>query len=141
MDFSEVLQFARRAAAAYQEEPAIRAVVGPDPALTVSNLRGVDVRAFVEVDEGKRRQWVVVRGTANLMNAAEDADYLKVHSADLGIVVHRGFLDDERAVWTFVQPLLGQASRRGSPDTASVAHSPSSSRCAEHAGSAPSPRW
>lgn len=106
MDFAEVLEFARRASAAYQDEAAIRSVVGPKPVLTVSNLRGVDVRAFVEVDEGERRQWVVVRGTANLPNAAEDADYVKVDSPELGIAVHRGFLDDERAVWSFVQPLL-----------------------------------
>lgn len=106
MDFAEVLVFARRAAAAYQDEPAIRAVVGPQPALTASNLRGVDVRAFVEVDEGQRRQWVVVRGTANLKNAEEDADYAKVGAPELGIVVHGGFLDDAHAVWSFARPLL-----------------------------------
>lgn len=106
MDFTEVLDSARRAAAAYQDEPAIRAVVGPQPALTTSDLRGVDVRAFVEVDERQRRQWVVVRGTANLLNAAEDADYTKVNAPELGIVVHQGFLDDAEAVWSFARPLL-----------------------------------
>ena len=106
MEFTEVLDFARRAAAAYQDEPAIRAVVGPQPALTTSDLRGVDVRAFVEVDERQRRQWVVVRGTANLLNAAEDADYTKVNAPELGIVVHQGFLDDAEAVWSFARSLL-----------------------------------
>jgi triacylglycerol lipase len=106
LDFGEVLDFARRTSAVYQDEAAIRAVVGPQPVLTVSNLARVDVRAFVEVDEAQRRQWVVVRGTANLMNAAEDADYAKVEAPDLGIVVHQGFHDDAEAVWTFARPLL-----------------------------------
>ncbi len=106
LTFAEMLEFARRANAAYQDEPAIRAVVGPASALTVTTLGGVDVRAFVEVDEARRVQWVVVRGTANLMNAAEDADYVKVKAPDLGIEVHQGFLDDADAAWTFVRPLL-----------------------------------
>ncbi len=106
MAFAEVLEYARRSLAAYQDEAAIRAVAGPGPTLTVGNLSHVDVRAFVEVDEARRRQWVVIRGTANLRNAAEDADYAKVQSPDLGIAVHQGFLDDERATWTFARPLL-----------------------------------
>jgi ABC-type uncharacterized transport system auxiliary subunit len=101
VDFTEVLAYARRANAAYQDDAAIRAVVGPGPILTVANLPGVDVRAFVEVDEAKGRQWVVVRGTANLKNAAEDAEYTKVDALELGAPVHQGFVQDARAVWSF----------------------------------------
>jgi hypothetical protein len=104
--FAELLEYARRANAAYQDEPAIRAVAGPGAALTVSNLPGVDVRVFVEVDEARRRQWVAVRGTANLRNVAEDAEYLKVEARELGIHVHEGFLMDARKVWSFARPLL-----------------------------------
>jgi hypothetical protein len=106
MDFGDILAYARRANAAYQDEAAIRAVVGPGPALTVADLRGVDVRAFVEVDEPERRQWLVVRGTANLKNAAEDADYAKVKVPELEVPVHQGFVEDARAVWSFARPLL-----------------------------------
>jgi len=106
LDFTEVLDFARRTAAVYQDEPAIRAVVGPEVLLTVSDLARVDVRAFVEVDEGQRRQWVVVRGTANLKNAEEDAEYAKVGAPGLDIMVHKGFLDDAQVVWSFARPLL-----------------------------------
>jgi predicted lipase len=101
-----VLDYARRASAAYQSDEAIRAVVGAGPTLTVANLPGVDVRAFVEVDEAKRVQWVAVRGTANLENAVEDADYTKVPVRELGIPVHVGFADDARAVWSFAHPQL-----------------------------------
>jgi hypothetical protein len=106
MDFAEILAYARRANAAYQDEAAIRAVVGPGPVLTVADLPGVDVRAFVEVDEARDRQWVVVRGTANLKNAAEDADYAKVEAPELDVPVHEGFVEDARAVWSFARPLL-----------------------------------
>jgi signal peptidase II len=102
----EVLAYARRASAAYADEAAIRAAVGPGPTLTVASLSGVDVRVFVEIDEAKGVQWVAVRGTANLQNAAEDADYTKVPARDLGIPVHAGFIDDARAVWSFVRPQL-----------------------------------
>lgn len=105
-DFGEVLDYARRANAAYGDEAAIRAVVGPGPLVTVADLPGVDVRAFVEVDETRRRQWVAVRGTANLRNVTEDAEYAKVDARDLGVPVHEGFLADARAVWTFARPLL-----------------------------------
>lgn len=106
VDLDEVLDYARRASAAYGDEAAIRAAIGPGPALTVGNLPGVDVRAFVEVDEAKRVQWLAVRGTANLENAAEDADYAKVSAPELGIVVHAGFVADARVVWSFARPLL-----------------------------------
>jgi predicted lipase len=64
------------------------------------------VRAIVEVDEARHRQWVVVRGTANLANVVEDADYAKAEAPDLGIPVHQGFVLDARAVWSFARPLL-----------------------------------
>jgi hypothetical protein len=103
---AEVLDYARRASAAYADEAGIRAVIGPGPTLAVADLPGVDVRAFVEVDEAKRVQWVAVRGTANLKNAWEDAEYAKVEAPDLGIPVHEGFVDDAQAVWSFARPRL-----------------------------------
>jgi hypothetical protein len=102
----EILDYARRAGAAYKDETAIRAVVAPGSILAVADLPGVDVRAFVEVDEASGVQWVAVRGTANFKNVAEDADYTKVLVPDLGIPVHAGFVQDARAVWSFAQPRL-----------------------------------
>jgi hypothetical protein len=105
-NLAQVLAYARRASAVYGDEAAIRAVVGPSVALAVADLPGVDVRAFVEVDEAGGLQWVAVRGTANLRNVAEDADYSKVLAPDLGIPIHAGFVEDARAVWSFARPRL-----------------------------------
>jgi hypothetical protein len=106
VDLDQVFAYARRAGAAYGDEAAIRAVTAPGAVVTVADLPGVDVRAFVEVDEARRVQWVAVRGTANLENVVEDAAYAKVHAPDLGISVHAGFVDDAHAVWSFARPLL-----------------------------------
>jgi predicted lipase len=106
VDVAEVLGYARRSSAVYGDEAAIRAVIGPVKELTVADLPGVDVRAFVAVDEARGVQWVAVRGTANLKNVAEDAEYAKVEALDLGIPVHEGFVIDARAVWSFARPLL-----------------------------------
>jgi hypothetical protein len=109
VNLAEVLEYARRAGAAYGDDAAIRAAAAPGSVLAISNLPGVDVRAFVEVDEAKGVQWVAVRGTANLKNVTEDAAYAKVDASDLGVPVHKGFVEDARAVWSFANPLL----RRG----------------------------
>jgi hypothetical protein len=106
VDVADIFEYARRAGAAYGDPAAIRAAIAPGSTLTVADLPGVDVRAFVEVDEKRRVQWVAVRGTANLENVVEDAAYAKVHAPDLGIAVHAGFVDDAHAVWKFARPLL-----------------------------------
>jgi hypothetical protein len=106
VNLAEVLDYARRAGAAYGDDAAIRAAAAPGSILTIANLPGVDVRAFVEVDVARGVQWVAVRGTANLKNVAEDAEYTKVPAPDLGVPVHKGFVEDARAVWTFARPRL-----------------------------------
>jgi len=106
VDFALILEHARRAAAAYESGDAIRARFGKEHRVSVSNIPHLDVRAFVEIDDQGRIQWIVVRGTANLANIDEDADYDKRFAAPLGAPVHHGFVRDARAVWTFARPLL-----------------------------------
>jgi hypothetical protein len=106
LNLAEVLDYAKRASAAYGDDEAIRAAAAPGSVLTIANLPGVDVRAFVEVDEARGVQWFAVRGTANLKNVAEDLDYTKVHPPDLGVPIHAGFVEDARAVWSFARPRL-----------------------------------
>ncbi len=106
VNLAEVLEYAKRAGAAYGDDAAIRTAAAPGAVLTIANLPGVDVRAFVELDEAKGVQWVAVRGTANLKNVVEDAHYAKVHAPDLGVPIHAGFVEDARAVWSFARPRL-----------------------------------
>lgn len=106
VDFAFVLEHARRADAAYLPDETIRARFGPEHPVAVSDLAPLDVRAFVEHDEARRIQWIAVRGTANLANVEEDADYDKRFAERLGAPVHHGFMRDAHAVWSFARPLL-----------------------------------
>jgi triacylglycerol lipase len=106
VDFRLLLEYARRAAAAYDPEDAIRARFGKDHHVVVSSIPHLDVQAFVEIDDAHRVQWIAVRGTANLENVEEDADYDKRFARLLGVPVHHGFVRDAHAVWEFAHPLL-----------------------------------
>ena len=104
--FPRVLEHARRAAAAYETDDVIKERFGAGTRLEISDLRGVDVKAFVEVDGAARVQWVVVRGTANLANVKLDAEWHKDAEARLGVPIHRGFYDSALAVYGFARPRL-----------------------------------
>jgi len=106
VDFPLILEHARRAAAAYDSDDAIREQFGKTHRVTVSDIPHLDVRAFVEIDDEHKVQWIAVRGTANLANMDEDADYDKEFARMLGVPVHHGFVRDTQAVWAFVRPLL-----------------------------------
>jgi predicted lipase len=64
------------------------------------------MKAYVEVNEAKRVQWVVVRGTSSLINIRSDVDYNKVVDSRLGIPLHKGFADAAVQVYQFAKPLL-----------------------------------
>jgi len=106
VDFPLILEHARRAAAAYEPDEAIQARFGRTHRVTVSDVPHLDVRAFVEIDDEHEVQWIVVRGTSNLANIDEDADYDKEFAKMLGVPVHHGFVRDTQAVWSFARPLL-----------------------------------
>ena len=60
------------------------------------------MKAYVEVNDAKRLQWVVIRGTSNLVNIRSDVDYNKVADSRLNIPLHKGFAD--AAVQVFLPP-------------------------------------
>lgn len=103
-DFQEILWFAERAKAAYTTEPEIRAKY---PSTTrVVTLPESDVQYFLEVLPEQRLQVLSIRGTANLANAKEDAEYFQSRNTKLGIYVHRGFEADADSLYADVLPYL-----------------------------------
>jgi triacylglycerol lipase len=107
--FPRALEYARRAAAVYEPDDAIRQSFGQGTHLEIRDLPGIDVRAFVEIDRQRQVQWVVVRGTANLANVKVDAEWHEDAEARLGIPIHRGFFAAAIAVHDFARPLLDPA--------------------------------
>ncbi|WP_323845521.1 lipase family protein [Microbulbifer magnicolonia] len=106
IDFHQVSWYAQRAAAAYQAEAEIRQAF-PDTTLVTTTSN--DVQFFLECDAANRRQIVSIRGTANLSNAREDAEYVPSKNPRLGIYVHSGFDEDAMQVFDALFPRLDKS--------------------------------
>lgn len=64
------------------------------------------VKAYVETDDLKKIQWVVVRRASNLANMKLDVDYNKVVDPRLQVPLHKGFADTALQAYRFAKPLL-----------------------------------
>jgi len=106
IDFAQALQYAQRAALAYEPDDVIQQQSGQGVRVTVSSPLSSGIRAYVEQDDTRRMQWIVVRGTSNLINMRLDVDYNKVLDSRLQIPLHKGFADSALQVYQFAKPLL-----------------------------------
>ncbi len=106
LDFALALQYAQRAALAYEQDETIRQASGAAVRISISPTVSSGVKAYVEIDDAKRLQWIVVRGTSNLINIRSDVDYNKVAESRLQIPLHKGFADAAVEVYRFAKPLL-----------------------------------
>lgn len=106
IDFTEVLWFAQRAQAAYSTEEEIKKAF-PNT-VRVANIADIEVQYFLELHHDEKRQIVSVRGTANLKNAKEDAEYLQSKNKKLGIYVHSGFDEDAMELYKDLLPHLNK---------------------------------
>src|SRR5215831_3740847 len=106
IDFSLVLQYAQRAALVYEQDSTIQSRSGTGVRVSISGPLSSGIKAYVELDDTKRIQWVVIRGTSNLVNIRSDVDYNKVVDSRLNIPLHKGFADAAVQVYQFAKPLL-----------------------------------
>jgi len=74
--------------------------------ISISPPLSIGIKAYVEMDDAKRVQWIVVRGTSSLINIRLDVDYNKVVESRLQIPLHKGFADAALQVYQFAKPLL-----------------------------------
>lgn len=105
-NFSEALQYAQRCALSYEQDATIQAQRGAGVRIRISSPLSSGIKAYVELDDAKRVQWIVVRGTSNLINIRSDVDYNKLVEARLQIPLHKGFADAALQVYQFAKPLL-----------------------------------
>lgn len=103
VNFGEVDWYAKRAAAAYTSKSDI---IEQYPNTVLVATTEADVQYFLERDTENKRQIISIRGTANLANAREDAEYLESRNSKLGIMVHDGFDKDTMQVYTALLPHL-----------------------------------
>lgn len=104
VDFPLIQWFAQRAKAAYSDEVSIRRSF--PCTVCVRLMPDIDVQFFVEVMPEQKLQVVSVRGTANLDNARQDAEYIPEMDKADGVYVHEGFDSDANAVLSQVATLL-----------------------------------
>lgn len=106
LNFAEILEYAQRSALAYQDDATIQQTAPPESQISISGPMPLGVKVYVETDDVRRRQWIVVRGTSNLANLKLDVDYNKVVNSRLRIPLHKGFADAALQVYGFVRPIL-----------------------------------
>ena len=106
LNFGLALQYAQRANLAYEQDEVIKNTSGKGNRISISPPLSSGVKAYVEVDDGNRVQWIVVRGTSSLVNIRADVDYNKVVDSRLQIPLHKGFADAAVQVYQFAKPLL-----------------------------------
>jgi triacylglycerol lipase len=105
-NFTQALQYAQRAALAYEQDATIQKQSGAGVRISISSPLSSGIKAYVELDDAKRVQWIVVRGTSNLNIIRLDVDYNKVVDPRLQIPLHKGFADAALQVYQFAKPLL-----------------------------------
>jgi triacylglycerol lipase len=106
IDFAQALDYAQRTALAYEPDATIQQRSGGSVRVSISTPLSSGIKAYVEQDDAKRVQWIVVRGTSNLVNIQLDVDYNKVVDSRLAIPLHKGFADSALQVYQFAKPLL-----------------------------------
>jgi triacylglycerol lipase len=106
LDFALALQYAQRANLSYEQDEVIKKDSGTASRVTISPPLSSGIKAYVELDDAARVQWIVVRGTSSLINIRSDVDYNKVLDSRLQIPLHKGFADAAVQVYQFAKPLL-----------------------------------
>ncbi len=106
IDFIQALAYAQRAALVYESDATIRQKAPAGTTVSILPETATGVKAYVETDDAKKLQWIVVRGTSNLANVKLDVDYNKVVDSRLQVPLHKGFADTALQVYRFAKPLL-----------------------------------
>ena len=103
-----MLQYARRAALAYEQDATIRQQSATGVGITISSPLSSGIKAYVEQDDAQRVQWIVVRGTSNLINIKLDEEYTRAVAPQVHVPLHNGFAESAVQVYQFAKPLLKQ---------------------------------
>lgn len=107
VNFAQMQWYAKRASAAYATPENINKAF---PNVTrVTTVAGTQVQYFIEHLVDRAAQVVVIRGTANVKNAIEDAEYLQSINQNLGVFVHQGFDRDTYLVYQDLLPYLDKS--------------------------------
>ncbi|MEM1140974.1 MAG: lipase family protein [Pseudomonadota bacterium] len=104
VSFDIVHGYVERAQLAYASRDDIKARY--PHIVRIATPANTDVLYFLELNPDTKEQIISIRGTDNLENALQDAEYLRAEDSALGIAVHRGFDEDARKIYADLKPYL-----------------------------------
>lgn len=107
-DFSQLLNFAYLASAAYANGAAIEQRVTKQGLVLKKNIHvpGYAVTGYLAVNDVAKTQYIVVRGTANAENAYVDMAVQLMPDKKAGVKIHQGFSQSASNFYQAVLPLL-----------------------------------
>ena len=105
-NFTQMLQYAQRAALAYEQDAIIQQQSGTGVRISISTPLSSGIKAYVEQNDAQRVQWIVVRGTSNLINIKLDEEYTRTVAPQVQVPLDKGFADAALQVYQFAKPLL-----------------------------------
>ncbi len=103
-NFAELSSYGERALYAYKSESEIRKRY--PKTIRVATPAGTDIQYFIEQDKATKSQFIVVRGSANSRNFAEDLSFAVIDDAVVKIPIHNGFDQAARTVYADAKPYL-----------------------------------
>jgi triacylglycerol lipase len=105
IDFAEALHYATLADLAYAPDSSINTACGQDSCFILTGP-ATNARAFVQVNDSARVQWIAFRGTKLFSDVKLDADYTQSDDSVLHIRLHNGFAKAARDLYPLIIPHL-----------------------------------
>jgi len=106
INFDDILSYAERAKAAYEKPEVIKKKY--PKTVSVVSLPKTDIQYFIETFHDEKLHIISIRGTSNLKNFKQDAEYIPTKNKKLGIYVHKGFDRDTAKILDDILPRLNK---------------------------------
>jgi triacylglycerol lipase len=105
VDFAEALHYATLSELAYAADTAIQTACGHDSCFIFTGAT-TKARAFVQVNDSAKTQWIAFRGTQTFSDFKLDADYTQLEDSVLHIHLHKGFAAATKDLYPMILPHL-----------------------------------
>ncbi len=113
VDFQALYYFAKKASVAYESSRAIRGTHSDTSrdVVRIATLPNVSVKYFIERNQTRRTQTIVVRGTVDQVSKDVNFEVQGVYDKKAGIYLHAGYRTVARAVYADLQGHLKKGLR------------------------------
>ncbi len=107
VDFGDVYAYGKMADAAYLEEAHLRKACWDEfDEVDVRFVKEKHIQYFLASQHKRKRHLISIQGTTHMRNALIGLSFLREKARDLGVFLHKGFLQAGRALFEDVVPRL-----------------------------------